>query len=839
MAEVYRAHDQRLHREVALKVIAPHHLQNPAAVKRFEQEARTLAALAHPNILALYDLGQQEDTFFVVSELLDGHTLRQRLQDGPIPVRQAVELAVQVCRGLSAAHARGIVHRDLKPENLYLTRDSHHVKILDFGVAKLTDTEGQGVARLPGASEALTSPGVLVGTLGYLSPEQARGQAVDARSDLFALGTVLYEMVTGKRAFLGGTGADTLAALLTRDPPEMVAPAGPVPAPLEHVVRRCLQKERDERFQSAHDLAFALEALLAAPTAGGGELALAVEPRAQRRQRLARVALVVLGVLAVAAVGLLAGRALTRPSTPAFKQLTFRRGWINLARFAPDGRTVVYTAAWDGEPPEVFTTRTDTRESRPLGVRHAAILSVSSTGQLAILLDTTRGRGLFSHGTLATVPLGGGAPPREVLLGVTEADWTPDGRELCVLRADDGEQRIELPPGNLLYQSRRGLRLMRVSPDGRRVAFVEGSEAPLSIVSVEVARRAVSVLAADLPANLFGLAWARNRKDEIWFSAGTTSAHRDVLAVDLAGRRRLVYRSLATASLLDVDAEGRALLHRGSDRWGTRASGPGGQGEQDYSIFDASVPASISADGRTLLIDEFSEAASGGAVYVRRFGEGPAVRISDGVGWDVSADGRYALVRRGDPAVLVAVPTGPGLARPFELGRVSPRWGKWVPPAAETAVVLGSDAGRPLRLWAVGGKTPPRPLGPEAGFTNFAVAPDGRTVAARIEPGAITLLPIGGGQARTIRGIPADLEVGGFSGDGRGLFLVRTSVSVPCEVQRLDLRSRKVEPWMKVAPSDATGVSQCKWMNLAPDGRTYAYGYFQASGDLFVAEGLK
>ena len=839
MAEVYRARDRKLHRDVALKIIAPSHVQNPDALKRFEQEAHTLAGLAHPNILALYDLGNQDGTLFVVSELLEGVTLRQRLQGGPIPVRQAVELAVQVCQGLSAAHARGIVHRDLKPENLFLVRDGRHLKILDFGVAKLTGTEGPGGGPLPGASEALTAPGVLVGTLGYLSPEQARGQAVDARSDLFALGTVLYEMVTGKRAFLAGTGADTLAALLTREPPEMVAPAGgdPVPAPIEHVVRRCLQKDREERFQSAHDLAFALEALLAAPTTGAGQLTVAGEPAPARRSRLATAAVVTAGLLAATAAGFFGGRALDESPPPSFKQLTFRRGWINLSRFTPDGRTVVYTAAWDGEPPEIFTTRTDTRESRPLGLRHAALLSVSSTGQLAILLDPSQGRGLFSHGTLATVAFGGGAP-REVLENVIEADWTPDGRELCVLRAGDGGQRIELPAGSPLYESSRGLRMLRVSPDGRRVAFVEGSEAPLRIVTVDLATKVATALASDLPSNLFGLAWAR-RSGEIWFSAGTTSAHRDVLAIDLAGRRRLVYRSLATASLLDVDAEGRALLHRGSDRWGTRAMTADGRTEKDYSIFDASVPASISADGKTLLMDEFSEAAGGSAVYVRRLGGGPAVRISEGFGWDVSPDGRTALVRRGNPVGLFGVPTGPGLARALDLGRVSARWGKWVPPAAETAVVLGSEADRPLRLWAVGRTTPPRPIGPEAGFTYFAVSPDGRSVAARIEPGAITLLPIEGGEGRPLRGIPDDLVVGSFSGDGHSLFLVRTSLSVPCEVHRLDLRREQVEPWMKVAPTDATGVSQCSWMNLAADGRTYAYGYFQASGDLFLAEGFE
>jgi len=838
MAEVYRARDSRLHRDVAIKVIAPQHLQNPDARKRFEQEAQALAGLAHPNILALFDMGEEDGTFFVVSEILEGATLRQRLESGPIPVRQALELAVQVCQGLSAAHARGIVHRDLKPENLFLARDGRHLKILDFGVAKLTGPEGPGLGPLPGASEALTAPGVLVGTLGYLSPEQARGQTVDARSDLFALGAVLYEMVTGKRAFLAGTGADTLAALLTREPPEMVARDGPVPAPLEHVVRRCLHKDREERFQSAHDLAFALEALLASPTTAAGSLGiLAADPSPVRRRIALLGGTALVAALAAAAGGLVTRRSTSAPPVPTFKQLTFRRGWINLSRFAPDGRTVVYTAAWDGEAPEIFTTRTDTRESIPLGLRHAAVLSVSSAGQMAILLDPTKGHGLFSKGTLATVPVGGGAP-REVLENVVEADWTPDGRELCVLRAGEGSQRIELPAGTLLYESQRTLRLMRVSPDGLHVAFVEGSEARLRIVSVEIATKVASVLATDLPANLFGLAWAPKGR-EIWFTAGATTAQRDILAVDLSGKRRLVYRSLATASLLDVAPDGRALLHRGSDRWGTRARNPETRGEVDYSIFDASVPASISSDGKTLLQDEFSEAAGPGAVYVRRIGTGPAVRLSDGLGWDLSQDGRSVLVKRGNPPKLFEVPAGPGLERPLELGTVLPQWGKWVPPDARRVVVAGTDGDRPLRLWLVDGASAPRPIGPEGGSTNFGISPDGRTVATRIIPGTITLLPIAGGPARELRGVSDELVVGSYSSDGTGLYLVRTSMSVPCEVSRLDLRSERIEPWIKVSPADATGVSRCAWMNLATDGRTYAYGYFQALGDLFLAEGLR
>jgi hypothetical protein len=837
MGEVYRALDRRLDREVALKVIASEHASNPERIDRFQKEARAVASLAHPHILALHDLGSDNGTFYVVFELLEGTTLRHRLDEGPLPVRRAVELASQICRGLAAAHVRNIVHRDLKPENLFLTREGQ-VKILDFGVAKLVRADGDGPAA-PN-SQAATAPGLLVGTVGYMSPEQARGEPVDARSDLFAVGALLYEMVTGRRPFDASSGADTLAALLTREPAEMGDASRPVPPALQEIVRRCLQKDRDERFQSARDLAFALEALVGLSTGSGIVAGIAAAPPPSARKRTLRAGLVLLGLLAAAALGFLVARRVLVHPAPSFKQLTFRRGWSNFARFSPDGRTVLYTAAWNGEAPEIYATRTDNREARPLGLRHAALLSVSSQGQMAILLDPHRGRGLFTRGTLATVPLGGGQP-REVLEDVAEADWLPDGSELCVLRVVAGEHQLELPLGNVLYRSSRGLRLLRVSPDGRHAALVEGTESQLSLVLVSVAEKRARVILPGLAANLFGLAWAPGGR-EIWFSMGETQAHRDIVAVDLEGRRRLVYRPMVAASLLDLSADGRALMHRGTDRWGTQVRVAGAEAEQDVSIFDGSVPPAISMDGRTLLIDEFSEAAGpGGAVYIRRLAEDkPAVPISDGLGWDISADGRTALVKRGDPAQIFAVPTGTGLVKPIPLGGITPRWGKWVPPDAARLVVLGSEGDRPLRLFILNRDgTGARAIGPESGATFFAVATDGRHVAARTAPGVVSLLSTGEEPVREIRGIPDDFVVGSFGGDGRSLFLVRTSATFPCEVHRFDLVTETLEPWMRVSPSDATGISQCAWMNLAADGKTYAYGYFQALGDLFVAEGFR
>ena len=263
MAEVYRAHDPRLRRDVAIKVVLTDGAPDAGRLRRFEDEARAVAALSHPNVLTVFDVGASGGRPYLVLELLEGESLRQRLERGVVPLRQAVEIAIGVCRGLEAAHARGVVHCDLKPENVFLTADGR-VKILDFGIAQLTRSNGTDPV------DDDTKPGLVMGTLSYLSPEIARGLSPDGRADLFSLGAVLYEMLAGRRAFPGSTAADTIAAVLHGDPSPARTAFGPVPAVLDRLVRRCLHKDPAERFHSAHDLALALEAVLDRPLPGAG-----------------------------------------------------------------------------------------------------------------------------------------------------------------------------------------------------------------------------------------------------------------------------------------------------------------------------------------------------------------------------------------------------------------------------------------------------------------------------------------------------------------------------------------------------------------------------------------
>ncbi len=403
MGEVYRARDTRLKREVAIKVLPASFSSDPQRLHRFEQEAIAAGALNHPNILAVYDIGQQDGSPYIVSELLDGATLRERLRSGPLPIRKAVDYAQQIASGLAAAHDRGIVHRDLKPENVFVTNDGR-VKILDFGLAKLTRSDGLEDQTLTQTIQS--DPGTVMGTVGYMSPEQVRGKPADARSDLFSFGAILYEMLSGKRAFHGESAAETMSAIVKEEPPELTETNRNVPPALERIVRHCLEKNPAERFHSAHDLAFDLEALTGISTVPSDVL----KPSARKRAWLLPGLVAVLA-LALGAAFLL-GRTTRSLSKPEFHQVTFRSGTVYRARFAHDGTSILYSAAWEGNPTELFTTRSGSVESRPLADT-VVVAAISSKDQVAVLLNPRflpAGSVPLVEGTLALLPIEGGAP---------------------------------------------------------------------------------------------------------------------------------------------------------------------------------------------------------------------------------------------------------------------------------------------------------------------------------------------------------------------------------------------------------------------------------------------
>src|SRR5438105_1436935 len=408
MGEVYRARDTRLGREVAIKVLPESFSKDPDRLRRFEQEARGASQLNHPNIVTVHDFGTHGGAPYVVQELLEGETLRERLRTGALPARKAVDYGIQVARGLAAAHEKGIVHRDLKPENLFVTSDGR-VKILDFGLAKLTRPETSSEADAP-TLHAVTEPGLIMGTAGYMSPEQVRGQVADQRSDIFSFGAILYEMIAGKRAFHGETSADTMSAILKEETPELSETGRNIPAGLERIVRHCLEKNPAQRFHSAGDLAFDLEALTGISASGsksGAQAAVKETRNAELPRKLAGVAGLVVLTAAMIALGWWLGRGSGAAAPAEYQQITFRTGSIGSARFAPDG-SIVYDASWEGGQRRVYLARTDDNGSRELGLKDAELLSISRTGELAIRLNTVFRGGYARVGTLARVPQNGG-----------------------------------------------------------------------------------------------------------------------------------------------------------------------------------------------------------------------------------------------------------------------------------------------------------------------------------------------------------------------------------------------------------------------------------------------
>ncbi|HET7292485.1 MAG TPA: serine/threonine-protein kinase, partial [Vicinamibacteria bacterium] len=512
MGEVYRAHDGRLGRDVAVKVLPPGLAPDPDRLQRFEQEARAAGALSHPNLLTVFDIGLHDGGPYIVFELLRGATLRQLLDKGPPPLRKALDHGVQIAHGLAAAHQKGIVHRDLKPDNLFVTDDGR-IKILDFGLAKLRRELDVRAGSADATVSEITDAGAVVGTVGYMSPEQVQGLPVDHRSDVFALGCVLYELISGRRAFMGTSAVETLHAILKDDPPE-ISQTAPLPPALERILRRCLEKNPDERFQSARDFAFALEAVSGSSRQSSpGQIASAPSDRAARRVGLGLGASIVASALVVA---LLAGRRSAERPAPVFERLTHRQGRVGEARFGRDGETIYYSAEWGARPSQVFLGRAGSLESRSLDLPEAGLLAVSSAGEMALTLrpewsapqDTT-------FGTLARVPLAGGAP-RDIEDGVLGADWSPDGSEMAVIKYQP-RYRLEFPIGSPVLEPQNPLDVLahpRVSPRGDLVAVFEWRGWPCGLVVVD--RKGVRLPLTGLEYRVCsGLAWSPDG-EEVW-----------------------------------------------------------------------------------------------------------------------------------------------------------------------------------------------------------------------------------------------------------------------------------------------------------------------------------
>jgi len=836
MGEVYRARDTRLSREVALKVLPADLADDRERLSRFEQEARSASALNHPNIVAVYDVGRSGETSFIAMELVEGRTVRDLLASGQLAWKRALSIAAQAADGLAKAHAAGIVHRDLKPENLMVSSDGF-VKILDFGLAKLVDEKKTNLSNALTMAGPQTASGIILGTVGYMSPEQASGAPLDFRSDQFSLGAILYEMATGKRAFSRATVVDTLSAILHDEPEPLGSLRPEAPQALRWILDRCLAKEPDERYASTRDLARDLATLRDHLGESGATEPLAVR-RGKRRTVPLLAALLAAGVAGALASYLVLRASLERKPPPSYRQITFRQGTIRSARFSPDGQTVVYAAAWSGQPLEVFAVRPGSPESRSLGRLDANELAVSSTGEMALVVRN-KYLGLFpGAGTLARMPFEGGSSPREVLEGVSFTDWSRDGSAMAIVRDMGAVQRVEYPIGKVLHETGGWVSHPRVSPDGLRVAFLDHPIAGDDNGRVVVVDRAGKKMVGETTwASAWGLAWPPEGK-EVWFTAIKTGSQRALWALSLSGKERLVARAPAMLTLYDIARDGRVLLGQDKLRFATLALPPGATREQDFSWLDIGLVGDISPDGRKIVFEEVGEGGGEGySVYLRGTDGSPAVRLGSGHGPRLSPDGKWVVAGDLRSGQIVLLPTGPGEPATVTHDRLEHAYAVVLPDGKRIAFVAG-EAGKERRLYVqpISGGTPV-PLSREGVQFPGPASPDGRFVAVTTSEWKPALCSTSSGEVVPISGATTTDGPIQWTPDSKALY-IKTGL-FPARVFRVDPVSGKRELWKELAPPDPTGVVDVQGVVMTPDASAYAYTYVRILSDLFVAQGLK
>ena len=848
MGVVYKAIDSSLDRKAALKVLTASAVSNADRERRFVQEAKAASSLNHPNIVTIYEIKSGElegsNVRYIAMEFIAGDTLEHVIGSKGLRIRDALKYAAQIADGLAAAHAAGIVHRDLKPSNIMVTPQGL-VKILDFGLAKLSETgEPDAFAdTLHGEGSPLTEEGTLLGTVAYMSPEQAEGKELDPRSDIFSFGSVLHEMITGRRAFSGASKIATLSAILSKEPTPISESVHDVPPELERILSRCLRKEPERRWQTMADVKVALDEirqeldLASTSSIARSTVRRIVSIKASRWLPVSLAAGLLLGLLPG---GYFANRWFP-PAPPAFQRLTFRRGDVTGARFAP-GTAVAYSASWEGAPSMLFSTLPGNRESRSMGSVAGKLLAVSSTGEMAVLLDGP-------SATLARIPLGGGAP-REVLENVSDADWGPDGESMAVVRNVNGQNRLEYPVSNVLYQTDvRPPQFLRVSPDGKLVAFFEGDE---------IGDYSIFVIGRDHPKELLskgwraigGLDWSPNG-DEIWFAASQAASDPALHAVNLAGKQRVVVQVAGWIVLQDVARDGRVLINNVNSRLGVLFIPPDGTPSRDLAWLDASFVYDLSDDASKLL---FVELANGegrnAAIYLRKTDGSPAVRLGYGNRPALSHDGKWVLCIRRDAtgSSLLILPTGPGDSRVLNFGDMRYESVEWFP-NDKRILFAASEAGRPMRSWVYSldqpngqgqsgqsnDKKQPTPVTPE-NIRATRVSPDQRVLVV-IDGQHLSLASPDGGNLASLTDLESGESVARWSGDGRYLFL-RKSRGSTTTVTRYEPATHRREPWLTLRTPEQ-GANFLGFFLMSADGKAQASSFQQDLANLYLVRGLK
>ncbi len=649
-------------------------------------------------------------------------------------------------------------------------------------------------------------------------------------------------MISGKRAFHGETSADTMSAILKEETPELSETARNVPPGLERIVRHCLEKVPAQRFHSAGDLAFDLEALteISATSKSGAQAAVQEAKGAQSRRRLASIA----GVIALAAillgVGWWLGRGRGAVPPAEYQQITFRTGSIGNARFAPDG-SIIYDASWEGGPHQLYLARTDDNGARELGLKDVALLSISKSGELAIRINTVFYGGYARVGTLAKVPLSGGTP-REVLDNVQDADWAADGESMAVVRfvPENGHWRLEYPVGKVLFDSINWISNPKISPDGKKVAFAD-HENPSGDDRGTVAMIDSTGHEKKLSpgwSSIEGILWSPT-SDEIWFSASNTGSAENLRGVTLGGKLRTI-TNVPGGMWLQDSRNGLTLMITQQFRLGIRAMPPEGKEERDLGWFGWSLLRDISRDGKKVLFEE--EADGGGpnyTVFLRDTDGSPPVQMGEGTGEAISPDNKWVITKPAKGGALSLVPTGAGEPRQLTHDDISYSQVHYLPDGKQL-LASGIETGHGVRDYLIDvSNGNAKPITPE-GTAGVRLSPDGRNVAVLGPDRQWGIWPLDGSGLHPIPGLDSKYYITDWSPDGTSLYAISSQQRYgAAHVYKVNIATGKMEFWKTFGATLPAGIASVGGPRFSSDGSAYAYVYAQILSQAYVVKGLK
>jgi hypothetical protein len=827
MGEVYRAMDRKLQREVAIKFLPSEMSQDPERLARFDREARTLATLQHPNVASAYGLEETPEARFLVMELVEGEGLDERMARGPIPLDQARPIARQIAAGLEAAHEKGIVHRDLKPANIRITKDGT-VKVLDFGLAKAwTGPAGDvSLSNSPTITAHQTVQGVILGTASYMSPEQARGQEVDKRADVWAFGVILWEMLTGRRLFDGNTVSDVMAGVLRAEINEKALPAD-TPSSVRRLLRRCLEREMKLRLRDMGDAALELDEIgdEAAPAKGTGS--------SRRSAWLAILVVAVVGsVLATWAVTRRPGVEVAEQVRTQFDQKTFGQQAIFNARFLPEGQGIIFSEALRGNVPSLMHLSSAAKAPRRIGPSATHLLAVSRDGELAVLMDAKYQHHRVFTGTLGVMNLDGA--PRPLVESVTDADWGPDG-QMAIVRKTGGNFLLEYPLGNVLYQTSGYVSDIRISPDGKQVAFLDhqwwlDDRGWLKVVD---ASGQVATISDEYWA-IEGLAWTPDGQ-EILFSGSMGDIRMVALAANLAdGRVRQILGSPVTITVLDVDGQGNWLVTDEDNCHGVAVHPAGAASDIDLTWLDSCWGPILAPDRKTLFFTN-GHGGNNYSVASRTTDGSPLITLGDGDLLAISPDGAWVAAKLATPPGLTLYPTGTGAPRQLDRGPLVQYQDAWWFPDSQHLLITGTEANGPVRCYrqAISGGPPERIDVP--GIEKAVMMTlDGEAMLGMATDLNWYLFPLGGGEPRPVPGLLASDEVSSWNREGTAVY-VRENNLVPADFIRVDLATGRRSSGLTLGPEPVPGML---WVHdfgpiLDPE-QGYTYSYQRMLNQIYV-----